>query len=50
MDIKSAIRNVVDGKNLSFDDMHDVMEVIMAGDATPAQIAGLLIANDRRVF
>ena len=44
MDIKSAIRNVVDGQDLSFDDMHDVMEFIMAGDATQAQIAGLLIA------
>ena len=44
MDIKSAIRELVDGQNLSFDDMHDVMGLIMAGDATQAQIAGFLIA------
>ncbi len=44
MDIQSAIRGVVAGHDLSFGEMHDVMQVIMSGDATPAQIAGLLIA------
>lgn len=43
MDVQLAIRQVVDGHDLSFDDMHDVMAQIMSGDATPAQIAGLLI-------
>lgn len=44
MDIQNAIRAVVAGRDLSFAQMHDVMQVIMAGDATPAQIAGLLVA------
>jgi len=43
MDIQSAIRQIVDGTSLSFEQMHDVMAAIMSGDATPAQIAGLLI-------
>ena len=44
MDIQTAIRSIVDRGDLSFEDMHDVMQTIMAGDATQAQIAGLLIA------
>lgn len=44
MDIQAAIREVVDNRDLGFDDMRDVMSTIMSGDATPAQIAGLLIA------
>ena len=44
MDVQQAIRTVVEGHDLSFDEMHDVMQVIMSGDATPAQISGLLIA------
>ena len=44
MNIQSAIHSIVDGYNLSFEDMHDVMHVIMSGEATQAQIAGLLIA------
>ncbi len=44
MDIQTAIHAVVDGHDLSFDDMHDAMQTIMSGDATQAQIAGLLIA------
>lgn len=44
MDIQSAIRAVVERRDLSFVEMHDVMEAIMSGDTTPAQIAGLLIA------
>lgn len=44
MDIQSAIRQVVERSDLAFDDMHDVMEIIMCGEATPAQIAGLLVA------
>ena len=44
MNIQAAIHSIVDGNNLSFEDMHDVMHVIMSGEATQAQIAGLLIA------
>ena len=43
MEIQAAIRRVVDKHDLSFDDMRSVMRTIMAGDATQAQIAGLLI-------
>ncbi len=42
--MQSAIRAAVDRRDLTFDEMHDVMEIIMSGEATPAQIAGLLIA------
>lgn len=44
MDIQHAIRSVVAGSDLGFEDMRAVMRTIMSGDATPAQIAGLLIA------
>lgn len=44
MDIQSAIRLAVDRQDLDFEQMHEVMETIMSGDATPVQIAGLLIA------
>ena len=44
MEIQAAIRRVVDKHDLSFDDMQSVMRTIMMGDATQAQIAGLLIA------
>lgn len=44
MNIQAAIRRVVDRHDLSFDEMQSVMRTIMAGDATPAQIAGLLVA------
>lgn len=44
MNIQAAIRRVVDRHDLSFDDMQNVMRTIMSGDATPAQIAGLLVA------
>ncbi|MEQ8232507.1 MAG: anthranilate phosphoribosyltransferase [Gammaproteobacteria bacterium] len=44
MDIQGAIRRVVDGHDLRFDEMHAVMASIMEGEATAAQIAGLLIA------
>jgi anthranilate phosphoribosyltransferase len=35
---------VISGNNLSRDDMHTVMKTIMQGEATPAQIGGLLVA------
>ncbi len=44
MNIQAAIRRVVDRHDLSFDEMQKVMRTIMSGDATPAQIAGLLVA------
>lgn len=43
MDIKKAIAAVVDGQNLTGDDMRLVMTDIMTGQATPAQIGGFLI-------
>ncbi|HWQ94242.1 MAG TPA: anthranilate phosphoribosyltransferase [Gammaproteobacteria bacterium] len=43
MDIQSAIRAVVERHDLSEDEMTTVMETIMSGAATPAQIGGFLI-------
>ncbi len=44
MDIKTAINDLVNGNDLSRDDMHTVMQIIMQGEATSAQIGGLLVA------
>ena len=44
MNIQNAIALAVVGENIEFDDMLDVVRAIMSGDATPAQIAGLLVA------
>lgn len=44
MDVQGAIREAVEHHDLAFEDMRDVMRSIMSGDATPAQISGLLIA------
>ena len=44
MDIQTALNNVIAGKDLNRADMHSVMQTIMQGDATPAQIGGLLVA------
>lgn len=43
-EIKHAIRKVVDGESLSFDEAVQAMDQIMRGEATPAQIAALLTA------
>jgi anthranilate phosphoribosyltransferase len=43
MDIQSAIQSVIDKKNLSNDEMRDVMQNIMTGECTNAQIAGFLV-------
>jgi len=43
MDMQSAIRSVLDKKNLSRDEMTSVMRLIMTGEATPAQIGGFLV-------
>lgn len=41
--IQYAIKRVMDGQNLSIDEAVSAMSTIMSGEATPAQIAGLLI-------
>ncbi len=43
MDMQDAIRAVTEHRNLSRDEMTDVMRLIMTGQATPAQIGGFLI-------
>ncbi|GAB1267408.1 anthranilate phosphoribosyltransferase [Aurantivibrio infirmus] len=44
MNIQTAITQLVESQNLSTNDMAIVMRQIMTGDATPAQIAGFLVA------
>ena len=44
MDIKQAISRVIEGHDLAADDMTSVMQAIMTGGATSAQIAGFLVA------
>jgi len=44
MDIQTAINNVINNINLNREDMHSIMQTIMKGEATPAQIGGLLVA------
>jgi len=43
MDMPSAIRAVVDRRNLSGSEMREAMRLIMTGQATPAQIGGFLV-------
>ena len=44
MDIQTALNNVIGGNDLNRADMHSVMQTIMQGEATSAQIGGLLVA------
>lgn len=44
MDIQSAIRRLLDRKDLAATEMREVMRSIMSGGCTPAQIAGFLVA------
>ena len=43
MNIQSAIQKVIEKENLTADEMTDVMQLIMTGEATPAQVGGFLI-------
>ncbi|MEW5823129.1 MAG: anthranilate phosphoribosyltransferase [Pseudomonadota bacterium] len=43
MDMPSAIRAMIARRDLSRDEMEDVMRLIMQGEATPAQIGGFLV-------
>ncbi|MFV8834542.1 anthranilate phosphoribosyltransferase [Aquisalimonas sp.] len=43
MDMKEALRAVTERRDLSRDEMTDVMRLIMTGEATQAQIGGFLI-------
>lgn len=43
-DIKIAIRKIVDGESLTFEEAGMAMDQIMSGNASPAQIASLLTA------
>jgi anthranilate phosphoribosyltransferase len=42
--IQAAIQTLLDGHNLGREDAREVMGEIMAGEATPAQIGGFLVA------
>jgi anthranilate phosphoribosyltransferase len=44
MDIPAALKTLIERRDLSQEEMADVMTRIMSGDATPSQIAGLLVA------
>ncbi|MCK5917157.1 MAG: anthranilate phosphoribosyltransferase [Cocleimonas sp.] len=43
MTLQQAIQKVIDNKNLSADEMTSVMQLIMGGEASAAQIGGFLI-------
>lgn len=43
MNVREAIREVVDGRDLSMSQAQEVMDVIMTGGASDAQIAALLV-------
>lgn len=44
MNYSQTLNKLIDGQDLSFDTMQDLMRQVMAGELTPAQISGLLIA------
>lgn len=43
MNMQDAIRAMIDGRDLSTEEMIGVMRTIMTGEATPAQIGGFLV-------
>ncbi len=44
MDIQQAINTVIEGNHLNTEQMTSVMHTVMSGEATPAQVAGFLVA------
>jgi anthranilate phosphoribosyltransferase len=42
--VRAALTAVVDGRTLSMDEAHGAMGAVMDGEATPAQLAALLVA------
>ncbi len=40
MNMQTALQALLNQQNLSTEQMHQVMRLIMTGEATPAQIAG----------
>ena len=44
MNIQQALKQAIARQDIPFDDMLEVVREIMAGEASPAQIAGLLVA------
>ena len=44
MDIREALEHLTNGEHLSREEARDVFDIIMAGEATPAQIGGVLMA------
>ena len=42
--IQQALAKLLDGRDLTRDEARDVMDEVMAGNATPAQIGGFLVA------
>ena len=44
MHIQQALHKLLKKQNLTSDEMHKVMRLIMSGNATDAQISGFLIA------
>lgn len=44
MDITQALEKLIAGEHLTFEQMHAVMSQVMQGEATAAQIAGLMVA------
>jgi anthranilate phosphoribosyltransferase len=44
VNVQGALARLLDGHDLSRDEARSVMNDVMAGDATPAQIGGLLVA------
>lgn len=43
MDMQTAIQYVISDRNLSASEMHHVMQLIMTGEATQAQVGGFLV-------
>ena len=44
MNIQQAINAVIEGNHLNSEQMTQVMRAVMSGDATPAQVAGFIVA------